>query len=77
MTGDDLRDARGALGRLWGLGRPVSMTEMGHALRLAGADPGVSIRDYERGKTRISGPMAVAVEMMLAGALPPDGVPQR
>lgn len=74
MTPDELRDARAALGKRWGLDRPLNMTEMGRALRLGGRDPGESIRDYERGKTRISGPMSVAVDMMLAGALPPDGL---
>jgi hypothetical protein len=50
------------------------MAEMGRALRLGGRDPGASIRDYERGTTRISGPMSVALDMMLKGALPPDGL---
>jgi len=77
MTGDELHDARGRLGDLWYLGRPVSMAEMGRALRLGGRDPGESIRDYERGTTRISGPVSVAVEMMLMGMLPPDGIPRR
>lgn len=62
---------------MWNVGRPVSMAEMGRALRLGGRDPGESIRDYERGTTKISGPMSVAVEMMLAGSLPPDGIPKR
>lgn len=74
MTADQLRNARATLGQLWGLGRPLHMSEMGRALRLGGRDPGASIRDYERGKTKISGPMSVAVEMMLKGALPPDGL---
>jgi hypothetical protein len=74
MTGDELNAARGRLGDLWNLGRPVSMAEMGRALRLGGRDPGESIRDYERGTTRISGPMSVAVELMLSGVLPPDGL---
>lgn len=73
MTPDELRDARARLGSMWGLGRPLRMAEMGRALRLSGRDPGASIRDYERGTTKISGPVSVAVEMMLAGALPPDG----
>lgn len=76
MTGDELRDARGKLGQLWGFGRPLHAAEMGRALRLGGRDPGESIRDYERGKTGISGPLSVAVEMMLAGSLPPDGIPR-
>jgi hypothetical protein len=74
MTAAELYAARATLGHMWGLGRPLHMSEMGRALRLSGRDPGASIRDYERGKTRISGPMAVAVLMMLAGALPPDGL---
>lgn len=74
MTPDQLRDARGTLGAMWGLQRPLRMSEMGRALRLGGNDPGQSIRDYERGVTRISGPISVAVDMMLAGALPPDGI---
>lgn len=76
MNPDDLRDARAALGTLWGFGRPLNYTELGRALRLGGRDPGESVRDYERGKTRISGPMSVAVAMMLAGAPPPDGLDQ-
>lgn len=76
MTPGELRDARQALGELWGFGRPLHASELGRALRLGGRDPGESIRDYERGKTKISGPMSVAVEMMLAGALPPGGVPR-
>lgn len=75
MTPDDLYAARRTLGDLWGFGRPVHASELGRALRLAGRDPGESIRDYERGKTKISGPVSVAVEMMLRGAIPPDGIP--
>lgn len=77
MTGDELRDARDKLGELWGLPRPVTMAQIGRALRLGGRDPGESIHDYERGKTRISGPVSVCVEMWLAGAAPPDGIPTR
>jgi len=72
MTGDDLRDARATLGKLWGFGRPLRMSEMGRALRLGGRDPGASVRDYERGKTRISGPLALAVELLLSGARHPE-----
>ena len=74
MTDSELHAARGRLGELWNLGRPVSMAEMGRALRLGGRDPGESIRDYERGTTRISGPVSVAVDLMLGGAIPPDGL---
>lgn len=74
MTGDELRQARSILGERWGLERPLKMSEMGRALRLAGRDPGESIRDYERGKTPIGGPISVAVEMMLDGAMPRGGL---
>lgn len=75
MTPESLYNARRTLGSMWGLGRPLKASELGRALRLGGRDPGESIRDYERGKTRISGPMSVAVEMMLAGAKPPEALP--
>ena len=70
MTPDELREARGRLGELWGLGRPLRMSELGRALRLAGRDPGESVRDWERGHTPISGPVSVAVEAMLRGFVP-------
>jgi len=70
MTGDDIRDARATIGQLWGLNRPLTMDEMGRALRLQGCDVGSSIRDWERGRTPISGPVQVAVEAMLAGFRP-------
>ena len=72
MTGDELRDARATLGAMWGLNRPLHMSELGRALRLKGRDPGAAIRDYERGTTKVSGPISVAVEMWLKGARHPD-----
>lgn len=70
MTPRELRDARAVLGRLWGLGRPLHMSELGRALKLQGRDPGASVRDWERGHTPISGPVSVAVEAMLEGFKP-------
>jgi hypothetical protein len=75
MTPTELHAARRTLGELWGKGRPLKASELGRALRLGGKEPGQSIRDYERGVTKISGPISVAVQMMLNGALPPDGIP--
>lgn len=72
MTGEDMRDARGELGRAWGLDRPLHMTELGRVLGLAGDDPGETVRDYERGKKPISGPIALALELLLAGGRPAD-----
>lgn len=74
MNPSDIRNARNTLGHLWGLGRPLRMSEMGRALGLGGRDPGESIRDYERGRTAISGPISRLVRVYLAGALPPDGL---
>ncbi len=76
MTPAQLSKARATLGHLWGKGRPLMASELGRALRLGGKRPGESIRDYERGKTPISGPITVAVAMFLNGCPPPDGVPE-
>ncbi len=67
MTPAELVAARKQLGELYGLGRAVLSDEMGRLLRLAGKDPGQAIHDYERGKTRISGPISLCVEMLLEG----------
>jgi hypothetical protein len=71
MTGEDMSNARAQLGEAWGLGRPLTMAEFGRVLRLKGRDPGAGIRDYERGTTGISGPLSLAIDLMLAGARPP------
>lgn len=74
--GEDLRKARIEIGRLWGLNRPIHAAELGRALRMARGDPGESIRAYEANRTKqVPGPVSVAVEMMLRGQLPPDGLP--
>lgn len=70
MTGRDIRTARAKLGKLWGLNRPLHAAELARALRLTGRDPGRSVLDWEAGKP-VSGPVSVAIEMMLAGAMPP------
>lgn len=69
-AGADIRAARAKLGQLWGLGRPLRAAELGRALRLKGRDPGATVLAWEAG-TPISGPVSVAIEMMLAGAKPP------
>ena len=70
MTGAQIRKARATLGRMWGLDRPLRAAELGRILRLHGRDPGASVLAWENG-TPISGPVSVAVEMMLRGAEPP------
>lgn len=71
MTPDDLFAARYSLGIAWGIGRALTLNEMGRILGLAG-DPGEAVRDLERGKGRISGPLTLAFRLMLAGARPDD-----
>ena len=69
MTGSEIRAARATLGKLWGLNRPLFASELARALRLKGRDPGATVLAWESG-TPISGPVSVAIEMMLAGAKP-------
>lgn len=70
MTALEFRDARGELGFAWGLDRPLTLSEFGRVLRLGGVRPDQSVRDYERGKTQVSGPLSLLVELLLAGARP-------
>lgn len=67
MTGEEMRGARDQLGELYGLERPLTMAELGRLIRLGGRDPGAGVRDYERGSTRISGPLSLALELLVAG----------
>lgn len=76
VTPAQIRKARSTLGKMWGLDRPLFASELARALRLSGRDPGRSVLDWESGKTTITGPVSVAIEMMLAGAEPPDKTPQ-
>jgi hypothetical protein len=77
MTGTELRKARATLGQLWGLGRPVFAAELGRALQLSPSDPGQSVRDYEAHRDEpVPGPVAVAVEFMLRGLVPAQGLAQ-
>jgi hypothetical protein len=63
--------AREKLGDLWGLGRPLTRAELARALKLSPRYGGSHISKLEDGKSALSGPIEVAVEMMLAGAVPP------
>lgn len=69
MPDIDMRAARAALGEMWSLGRPLKASEMGRLLGLKGRDPGAQVLKWERGEP-ITGPVRVAVEMMLDGAIP-------
>jgi hypothetical protein len=66
-----IRYARGRLGTIWGLDRPLHYSELAEVLRLAGRNPGDTVRSYERGHRQASGPVLLAIDMMIAGARPP------
>lgn len=71
-----LREVRRILGEIWGLGRALTLRELGEALELAGTDPGRAIQHLEHHPDKITGPVSVAVRAMLDGWLPdtaPDG----
>ena len=71
VTGKELYDARGTLGRMWGLGRPLGPNELARALRL-GKNGGARVLEMEHGTRLVSGPVSVAIEAMLAGFRPQD-----
>lgn len=71
MTPSQIREARAQIGALWGLARPLRAAELGRVLRLKGRNPGATVLNWEAGRDEVSGPVSVAIEMMLAGAIPP------
>jgi hypothetical protein len=66
----DLSVARVRLGTIWGLDRPITKRELARALGLSPRYGDEHIAKVENGKTNLSGPIEVAVRMMLAGAKP-------
>jgi hypothetical protein len=58
------------LGRIWGLGRAITRAELARALDLSPRFGGSHISKLESGKTTLSGPIEVAIRMMLDGARP-------
>jgi len=78
MTGDDLRKARTTLGKAWGWDRPVFASELGRAIGTPARDPGELIRCCEAKRDEaVPWYLASLVGMLVAGQLPPGGVPQR
>jgi hypothetical protein len=67
-----IRYARGKLGEMWGIGRPLHNSELGRALGLKGRDPGEAVLDWQGSSStrKISGPVLVALEAMLDGFVP-------
>jgi hypothetical protein len=70
MTPQDIFDARRTLGSMWGLGRDITSGELGALLRLAPASSWSTVVGWEEGKREPSGPVSVAIELMLAGGKP-------
>lgn len=71
MSPQEMTEARRALGKMWGLDRWLTYGEMAHLLRLRPENGSETVMKWEEGSTPITGPVSVAVEMMLAGAVPP------
>jgi hypothetical protein len=69
-----LRDSLRELGRLWGLRRDVRYSELGRALRLGPEKPESTVMNWAHHRTAMPALATVAIDMMLLGALPPDGL---
>jgi hypothetical protein len=67
----DIGDVRVRLGAVWGLDRPVTKRELARALALSDKYGDEHVAKMENHKTAVSGPIDVALRMMLAGAKPP------
>ena len=63
MTAAELRAVRESLG--------LSVADMGHALRLKGANAGRSVRDWESGRREPSGPVSLLYEAFADGRIKP------
>lgn len=71
MSGLDITEVRVKLGEVWGLDRPITKREMARALMLSDKYGDEHVAKMENGKTTVSGPIEVALRMMLDGAKPP------
>lgn len=68
-----LTDAMATLGQMWGLERPLTNSEMARALKLGGPKgiwPGSHISKLVHCESTLTGPIEVAIGMMLDGAVP-------
>lgn len=70
VTGRELAQARRQLGNRWGLGRDLTLGELGAVLRLKSSNAWGTVESWEAGKREPSGPVTVAIELMLDGADP-------
>lgn len=66
MNGDQVKAIREALGVA--LGRRISQADLAHLLKLAPANGKDVVRSWEDGKKEVSGPAAVALQLLGYGA---------
>jgi len=74
-AGLDIAQARHDLGRLWGLERDLTRAELARALDLSPKHGGshiskLELPDDNPRKATLTGPIEVAIRMMLKGAVP-------
>jgi hypothetical protein len=75
MTGDDIRAARVELGRMWKAGGgSLTAQELVRALGLSEEHGTDHVYNMEKGKTAVSGTIAMLLRIYLGGAVPPDDV---
>ncbi|WP_293863245.1 hypothetical protein [uncultured Alsobacter sp.] len=71
MTPEDVRAARFALGKLWGMGRALKHTEFSRVLGYAPTRAQAATSRWEHGKRSPPPAAVIAINMMLEGARPP------
>lgn|GEM_PF-1424057 len=75
MTGQNIRDARDKPGFMWG-SRALSayVRSLAEPRGSVGHDADATVRDREREKSTITGPVSATVSMIPAISIPPDSL---
>jgi predicted DNA-binding transcriptional regulator AlpA len=74
VGGQDISEARRALGTMWGANRPLSAIELARALGLSVKNGDDHVRNMENGRARVTGPIKLLLRLYLDGTRPPDNV---
>ncbi|WP_445215910.1 hypothetical protein ACKWRH_26455 [Bradyrhizobium sp. Pa8] len=75
MTGEDVREARAKLGRMWKPGgNALTAQELVRALGLSEDHGTDHVYNMEKGKSAVSGTIEMLLRIYLAGGVPPDDV---
>jgi hypothetical protein len=75
MTGDEIKAARAELGRMWKAGGgSLTAQELVRALGLSEEHGTDHVYNMEKGKTAVSGTIAMLLRIYLNGAVPPDDI---